>query len=52
MTDPATVALAFGVSREQAERDRLISFVLAAISRRWADRVTFIGGTALARTTF
>lgn len=50
MSDPAAVAAAFGVSREQAERDRLISFVLAEISRRWADRVTFIGGTALART--
>jgi hypothetical protein len=46
----AAVAAAFGVSGEQAERDRMISFILAAISNRWADQLTFIGGTALART--
>ncbi|WP_233529767.1 nucleotidyl transferase AbiEii/AbiGii toxin family protein [Antrihabitans stalagmiti] len=28
----------------------MISFILAAISNHWADQLTFIGGTALART--
>ncbi|TCN41410.1 nucleotidyltransferase AbiEii toxin of type IV toxin-antitoxin system [Rhodococcus sp. SMB37] len=45
-----TVATQFGVSPEQVERDHLISHLLAAIADRFADRVHFIGGTALART--
>ncbi|MEC3913430.1 nucleotidyl transferase AbiEii/AbiGii toxin family protein [Nocardia sp. CDC160] len=45
-----SVAVQFGVAPEQVERDHLISHLLAAISRGFADRVHFIGGTALART--
>lgn len=45
-----TVAAQFAVSPEQVERDHLISHLLAAIADRFADRVHFIGGTALART--
>ncbi|MGW0247990.1 nucleotidyl transferase AbiEii/AbiGii toxin family protein [Nocardia goodfellowii] len=45
-----SVAVQFGVAPEQIERDHLISHLLAAISRRFGDRLTFIGGTALART--
>ncbi|WP_342213870.1 nucleotidyl transferase AbiEii/AbiGii toxin family protein [Nocardia wallacei] len=44
------VAGRFGVTPEQVERDHLISHLLAAISRRFGDRLHFIGGTALART--
>lgn len=45
-----TLAAQFGVSPEQVERDHLISYLLAALSDRFADRLHFIGGTALART--
>ncbi|MBF6278336.1 MULTISPECIES: nucleotidyl transferase AbiEii/AbiGii toxin family protein [Nocardia] len=45
-----SVAVQFGVSPEQVERDHLISHLLAAISRGFGDRLHFIGGTALART--
>ncbi|WP_024800529.1 nucleotidyl transferase AbiEii/AbiGii toxin family protein [Nocardia sp. BMG51109] len=45
-----SVATRFGVSPEQVERDHLISHLLAAISKRFGDRLHFIGGTALART--
>lgn len=45
-----SVAAQFGVSPEQVERDHLISHLLAAISRRFGDRLHLIGGTALART--
>ncbi|MBP2187514.1 nucleotidyl transferase AbiEii/AbiGii toxin family protein [Nocardia goodfellowii] len=45
-----SVAAQFGVAPEQIERDHLISHLLAAISRGFGDRLTFIGGTALART--
>ncbi|MGQ4599525.1 nucleotidyl transferase AbiEii/AbiGii toxin family protein [Nocardia sp. R6R-6] len=45
-----TAAARFGVSPEQVERDHLISHLLAALSDRFADRLHFIGGTALART--
>ncbi|MQY24431.1 hypothetical protein NRB20_75670 [Nocardia sp. RB20] len=45
-----SVAIQFGVSPEQVERDHLISHLLAAISRGFGDRLHFIGGTALART--
>nr|WP_036495219.1 nucleotidyl transferase AbiEii/AbiGii toxin family protein [Nocardia sp. BMG111209] len=45
-----TVATRFGVAPEQVERDHLISHLLAALSDRFADRLQFIGGTALART--
>jgi predicted nucleotidyltransferase component of viral defense system len=45
-----SVAVQFGVSPEQVERDHLISHLLAAISRGFGDRLPFIGGTALART--
>ena len=44
------VATQFGVAPEQVERDHLISHLLAALSARFADRLHFIGGTALART--
>jgi predicted nucleotidyltransferase component of viral defense system len=40
----------FGVAPEQVERDHLISYLLAFLSERFADRIQFIGGTALART--
>jgi predicted nucleotidyltransferase component of viral defense system len=43
------VAQAFGVNTEQAERDLLISHVLAALSMLTPDAV-FYGGTAIART--
>lgn len=45
-----SVATQFGVSAEQVERDHLISHILAFLSRKFGDRVHFIGGTALART--
>ncbi|WP_433757361.1 nucleotidyl transferase AbiEii/AbiGii toxin family protein [Nocardia sp. CA-135398] len=45
-----SVAIQFGVSPEQVERDYLISHLLAAVSRGFGDRLHFIGGTALART--
>jgi predicted nucleotidyltransferase component of viral defense system len=45
-----SVATQFGVSTEQVERDHLISHLLAFLSRDFADRIHFIGGTALART--
>ncbi|WP_405179547.1 nucleotidyl transferase AbiEii/AbiGii toxin family protein [Nocardia sp. NBC_01377] len=45
-----SVALRFGVSPEQVERDHLISHLLAAVSRGFGERLYFIGGTALART--
>lgn len=44
------VATRFGVSAEQVDRDHLISHILGAISTRFADRLHFIGGTALSRT--
>ncbi|MGW6693132.1 nucleotidyl transferase AbiEii/AbiGii toxin family protein [Rhodococcus sp. NPDC054953] len=44
------VAARFGVAPEQVERDHLISHLLAVLSDRFADRLHFIGGTALART--
>ncbi|WP_182357694.1 nucleotidyl transferase AbiEii/AbiGii toxin family protein [Tomitella gaofuii] len=44
------VATRFGVAPEQVERDHLISHLLAVLSDRFADRLHFIGGTALART--
>ncbi|WP_410874046.1 nucleotidyl transferase AbiEii/AbiGii toxin family protein [Nocardia sp. A7] len=45
-----SVAVQFGVSPEQVERDHLISHLLAAISATFGERLHFIGGTALART--
>ncbi|UNN05190.1 nucleotidyl transferase AbiEii/AbiGii toxin family protein [Rhodococcus opacus] len=45
-----TVADQFGVAPDQVERDHLISHLLATLSGRFADRLHFIGGTALART--
>ncbi|MDO3650433.1 nucleotidyl transferase AbiEii/AbiGii toxin family protein [Nocardia mangyaensis] len=45
-----SVAIQFGVSPEQVERDHLISHLLSAISGGFGDRLHFIGGTALART--
>jgi predicted nucleotidyltransferase component of viral defense system len=55
MLDPAeaaAVASEFGVAAEQVRRDHLISHLLAALSTvpSCTDRLTFIGGTALART--
>lgn len=44
------VAEQFGVAPEQVERDHLISHLLAFLSARYADKIHFIGGTALART--
>ncbi|NHU48913.1 nucleotidyl transferase AbiEii/AbiGii toxin family protein [Rhodococcus sp. A14] len=40
----------FGAAPEQVERDHLISLLLAYLSEHFADRLHFIGGTALART--
>ena len=40
----------FGVAPEQVERDHLISLLLGYLSEHFADRLHFIGGTALART--
>lgn len=51
--DPAelqSVAEQFGVSDEQVRRDHVISQLLALISGQLADKILFIGGTALART--
>ncbi|OBC10905.1 hypothetical protein A5784_35980 [Mycobacterium sp. 852013-50091_SCH5140682] len=45
-----SVATQFGVAAEQVERDHLISHLLAFLSQHFADRIHFIGGTALART--
>ncbi|MFE5708033.1 nucleotidyl transferase AbiEii/AbiGii toxin family protein [Rhodococcus koreensis] len=45
-----SVADQFGVAPEQVERDHLISLLLAYLSEHFADRLHFIGGTALART--
>lgn len=50
MDERDSVAIQFGVSPEQVERDYLISHLLAAVSRGFGDRLHFIGGTALART--
>lgn len=44
------VAVQFGVSPEQVERDHLVSHLLAAVSKHFGERLHFIGGTALART--
>lgn len=44
------VATQFGVAAEQVERDHLISHLLAFLSRKFGERIQFIGGTALART--
>jgi predicted nucleotidyltransferase component of viral defense system len=44
------VADAFGVDLEQVRRDYAISHILAAISRRLRNQLTFYGGTALSRT--
>lgn len=45
-----SAARQFGVTTEQVERDHLISYLLAFLSRGYGDRIHFIGGTALART--
>ena len=45
-----SVAMQFGVSSEQVERDHVISHLLAFLSRGFGNRIQFIGGTALART--
>jgi predicted nucleotidyltransferase component of viral defense system len=55
MLDPgeaAKVANEFGVAAEQVRRDHFISHLLAALSTvpGCSDRLTFFGGTALART--
>lgn len=50
LTDEATVAEQFGVGNAQVERDRLISHILAALSKLPHDQLTFFGGTALNRT--
>lgn len=44
------IAYQFGVAPEQVERDHLIPHLLAVLSDRFADRIQFIGGTALVRT--
>ena len=49
-TELRAVADAFGVADVQVLRDHLISHILGAISAELGDRVTFFGGTALART--
>ncbi|WP_306436958.1 nucleotidyl transferase AbiEii/AbiGii toxin family protein [Rhodococcus sp. 06-235-1A] len=45
-----SVATQFGVARAQVEWDHLISHLLGNSSAHFADRIVFIGGTALART--
>lgn len=45
-----SIAEQFGVSDEQVRRDHVVSHLLALISGELADRILFIGGTALART--
>lgn len=45
-----SVAMQFGVSIAQVERDHFISHLLAYLSREFGNRIQFIGGTALART--
>nr|WP_206039614.1 nucleotidyl transferase AbiEii/AbiGii toxin family protein [Rhodococcus sp. HNM0563] len=50
MDERDAVAVRFGVSPEQVARDHLVSHLLAALSAPFADRLHFIGGTALART--
>lgn len=49
-TDATQVEAAFGVGREQVERDHLISHMLASLAGSVRDDIVFIGGTALART--
>jgi hypothetical protein len=44
------VAAQFGVATAQIERDYVLSLLLAALGRSFADEVIFFGGTALART--
>lgn len=44
------VAAQFGVASAQIERDYVLSLLLAALARSFADDVIFFGGTALART--
>jgi predicted nucleotidyltransferase component of viral defense system len=44
------VASTFGVDENQVLRDHLISHLLAVISAEAADKLVFIGGTALARS--
>ncbi|MCU1645482.1 MAG: uncharacterized protein JWN03_5757 [Nocardia sp.] len=48
--DEQAVANQFGVARAQVHRDHLISHVLGAISKHFADSILFFGGTALSRT--
>ena len=49
-TDATQVEAAFGVGREQVERDHLISHMLTSLAGSVRDDVVFIGGTALTRT--
>lgn len=50
LNELASVAPQFVVARAQVERDHLISHLVGHLSAHFADRVVFIGGTALART--
>lgn len=50
LTDEATVAEQFGVGNAQVERDKLISHILAGLSRLPDDQLMFYGGTALSRS--
>lgn len=50
VTERDTVAATFGVASAQIERDYVLSLLLAVLGQRFADDVTFFGGTALART--
>lgn len=50
LTDEASVAEQFGVGNAQVERDKLISHILAALSKLPNDQLMFFGGTALNRT--
>lgn len=45
-----SIAEQFGVSDEQVHRDHVVSHLLALMSGELADKILFIGGTALART--
>ncbi|WGW13673.1 nucleotidyl transferase AbiEii/AbiGii toxin family protein [Saxibacter everestensis] len=50
LSELEAVAQGFGVSMDQAQRDHLISHLLAAIAASVASDVIFFGGTALSRT--
>jgi hypothetical protein len=50
LTERDRVASQFGVASAQIERDYVLSLLLSALARQFADEVIFFGGTALSRT--